>query len=137
MWGTLEVHTFVRKRIEEARTLAGYNKAEMARLMKMTKQTYLKLENGGLKSIDVTYLVQMAAVTGRDVSFFLSESSKGDLVTAIRQSYPDLTTASLGEVLDFARDLQKRDRYAHSGDNRASDTSNVHTGDTGESEASS
>jgi transcriptional regulator with XRE-family HTH domain len=130
MRGDLEIHRYVRAQIEQARVLAELSKSELARRLHKSKGAYLDLDSGRRKTIDVSFLIQIAEVTERKVSFFLPDAEACDVATVIKQAYPDLTTASLGEILDFACDLQKRDRYAHSGDSRESDTSNVHTGDT-------
>jgi transcriptional regulator with XRE-family HTH domain len=130
MRGSLELRKFILHRIEEARLLAGFNTVEMARRLHMARPTYAKLESGDTVFIDVTLLIQIAEVTGRKFSFFLPDAEAGDLVTTIKQTYPEMDADSLPELLLFASDLQDRDRRVRRVRSEASDTSNVHTGDT-------
>ena len=109
-----ELYDLIRHRINDARVLAGLTKTEMAERLKIGRVTYLDIERGRNKHIDVLLLYRIAQVTGRKLSFFLPESVEQDPVRGLEESmlqaFPDLEAPSVGEIVDFIRLVQRRDR---------------------------
>jgi transcriptional regulator with XRE-family HTH domain len=137
MRGNIELRAYVRRRIEEARQIAGYNKSEMARLLNMGKGTYLDLDSGRSKFMDVVLLQQIADATNREITFFLPDAKRPDLAAALLSAYPDLTPEQVRDALDYVASLAALARRRHTLRNALDEQSTVHTGDTAESQESS
>lgn len=132
-----DVHSYIVRRIAEARVLAGYNKVEMARLLNMVKSAYFKLEDGQTKFLDAVLLASLADATDRRLSFFLPDADRPDLAAAIKATYPDLTPEQVRDALEYVASLAALSQKKRTLRNELDALSSDHTEDTTGSQAGS
>ena len=99
-----EVEGYVRRRIGEARELAGYSQREMAARMGMAPSTWQDVERGP-RGLDVALIVRIGQVTGRRLSWFLpAELAAGvELGAVIRGFFPGLPEHRVRQIEELAR----------------------------------
>jgi transcriptional regulator with XRE-family HTH domain len=66
------------------------------------KPSALSMIETGANAVTVDRLVEIAELTGRDVTWFLPGVPRPDVVAALQRAFPGITDAQVRGVLDFA-----------------------------------
>lgn len=109
---TVNLERYVRLRIEQARLLAGYSKAEMAKRLNISPPGYLDIENGK-RRLDLAIIQRIADLTEHDLGFFLpTVKGSADIAAAILAKHPGLSVPALNQLLQMIDLLAEQDRQA-------------------------
>ena len=96
----LERH--IRRRISEARELAGLNKQEMAHRIGIAPSSWLAIEDGP-RSLDIELLVRIADITGREFGWFFPDGLlEVDLASVLLREYPGIPASDVRQLVRLA-----------------------------------
>jgi transcriptional regulator with XRE-family HTH domain len=96
-----EVRRYVGRKVAEARGLAELKQDVLAGRLGL-RATALSMIETGANAVTVERLLEIAELTGRDVTWFLPGVEAPDVAAALQQAFPGITDSQVRGVLEFA-----------------------------------